>query len=117
MEKKKQKQIRLIKGEYIRVKGFVTMYAPSDNKKKGGQWIGGSSWTEKNPLIRVGKCKHKPIKKEIFYLKDLFTHKKKRYYFKGRTICSDCGYLIKIGKESISPLTSKETGIRNGRTI
>ncbi len=102
------KTIKIEKWKYVRIKGFVTMYAPSKNKKVGGRWIGGSSWTEKNPLIRIGKCKHKPIKKEIFYSEDLFTHKKKRCYFKGRTICSDCGYLIKIGKEIENETKSKE---------
>jgi len=107
MEKKQI--VKLEKGKYIRIRGFVTMYAPSKNKKVCGDWIGGTFWTEKNPLIRIGRCKHKPIKKEIYYLKDLVTHKKKRYYSKGRTICSDCGYLIKIGKQKNEKTRDRKT--------
>ncbi len=101
MEKKQT--IRLEKGKYIRIKGFVTMYVPSNNKKKKGQWVGGSSWTEKNPLIRIGKCKHKPRKVMWTKNTDIFGKyrkgEKKRIYWDGRIICSDCGYLIKIGKQ------------------
>lgn len=97
------KEIKLKKGEYVRIKGFVTMYAPSGNKKKDGQWIGGSSWTTKNPLIRIGRCKHKPLR--VLWTKntDIFGKykegEKKRTYWKNRIVCSDCGYIIKLGKE------------------
>ncbi len=97
------KSITLKKGEYIRIKGKVTMYAPY--KKVDGRWIGGSSWTEKNPLIRIGECKHKL--KKVYWIKntDLFGKyikgEKKRIYFKKgkeRVICSDCGNIIKLGE-------------------
>ncbi|KKN57995.1 hypothetical protein LCGC14_0556530 [marine sediment metagenome] len=101
MEKKQI--VKLEKGKYIRIKGFVTMYAPSGNKKVCGKWIGGSSWTEKNPLIRIGKCNHKPRKVIWSKNTDIFGRykegEKKRICWDGRFICRECGYLIKIGKQ------------------
>lgn len=87
------REVKLKEGEYVRIMGKVTVYSPY--KKKGKQWIGGSSWTIKNPLIRLGKCKHKPMKQERG--KNMFGDG--RYYFKGRTICSDCGRILKFGKD------------------
>lgn len=86
------REVVLKEGEYIRIRGRVTMYSPY--KKKNGTWIGGSSWTDKNPLIMLGKCKHKPIKQERG--KEMFGDG--RYYFKGRVICSNCGRILKFGK-------------------
>lgn len=89
---------KLKKGRYVRINGNVTIYSPY--KKQDGKWIGGSTWAIKNPLIRLGKCKHKP--KKVIWIKerDLLTKPTgKRIYFTGRVICSDCGYIIKLGKE------------------
>ena len=94
-QKMKNKQIvKLEKGKYVRIKGFVTMYAPSGNKKVCGQWIGGSSWIEKNPLIRIGRCKHKP--KKVDWFKHTLGH---RVICKGRIECEKCGAIIKFGKK------------------
>ncbi len=84
---------KLKKGEYVRIKGWVTMYSPY--KKVNGVWSGGSSSTQKNPLIMLGRCKHKP--KKVGWFKQIFGEK--RVYCKGREICSNCGYIIKFGKE------------------
>ena len=96
----KTDKVELEKGKYVRIKGKVTIYSPY--QKQEGRWIGGSSWTVKNPLIRIGKCDHKP--KKVFWVceRDLFNKKTgKRFYFKKgkeQIICSDCGYIIKLGE-------------------
>lgn len=87
------REIKLKEGGYIRVRGNVTIYSP--HKKSSRGWIGGSSWTLKNPLIRLGKCKHKP--RNITWIKDQFSNK--RIYTKGRVECEKCGYIIKFGKQ------------------
>lgn len=86
------REVILKEGEYIRIKGKVTMYSPY--KKVNGVWSGGSSSTMKNPLIRLGKCKHKP--KRINFFKTIFGN---RIKCKGRIHCSDCGYIIKLEKD------------------
>lgn len=86
----------MIKGKFIRIKGIVTIY--SVNKHNGEQWYGGSQWTVKNPLIRFGRCKHKPIKKEIWYHVN-FDGKRTKHYFKGRMICLDCGDVLRVGRK------------------
>lgn len=92
-EGESMREVILKEGEYIRIKGIVTMYSP--HSKINGAWSGGSEWTSKNPLIMLGRCKHKPIKQEGG--KNMFGDG--RYYFKGRTICSNCGTTLKFGKD------------------
>ena len=96
----------LEKGRYVRIKGIVDIYSPSGHKSDGGVWRGGSSWSVKNPLIRIGRCKHKPKKLSWIKNTDIFGEykkgKKKRIYFrKGKemVICSDCGYTLKFGEQ------------------
>ena len=87
---------KIEKGKYVRIKGNVTIYSPY--KKRDGIFIGGSTWTVKNPLIRLGKCKHNP--KKVKFRRACLSNKK-IYYEKGKEEirCSDCGYIIKLGKE------------------
>lgn len=82
----------LKEGEYVRVMGKVTIYSPY--KKVNGRWVGGSSWTVKNPLIRLGKCKHKPVEKNWFT-----NISREKISCKGQIECSDCGQIIKLGKQ------------------
>lgn len=86
----KKKKVILKKGEYVRIKGNVEIYAP--NKKVNGIWRGGSSWTVKNPLIRLGKCIHKPVKKNWFK-----NFSGEKVSCKGQIVCSDCGMVLKFG--------------------
>ena len=94
----KKRKITLKQGEYVRVLGRVTIYSPSGKTNTG--WYGGSCWTVKNPLIRLGKCKHKPRK--ITFVKNFLSFNKddkKRVYVKRRIVCSECGYIIKFEQE------------------
>ncbi len=91
-----EREVKLKEGEYVRIKGIVNVHAPY--KKINGIWEGGSSWSIKNPLIMLGKCKHKP--KKLRFRRKLLTEEKV-YYKKGEEsiVCSNCGYTIKFGKE------------------
>lgn len=90
------KKITIKKGKFIRFKGNVTIYSP--HKKIDGIWNGGSSWTVKNPLIRIGKCNHTP--KKMKFCREFLTGEK-TYFKKGREMiqCSDCGDILKLGEK------------------
>ena len=96
--------IKLKEGEWVRVLGKVEVSSPY--KKKNGVWIGGSSWNVKNPLILIGKCKHKNKVKQTYWT-SVFSNK--RNYCKGRIVCVDCGHEIKEGIDSPkSSITEKK---------
>ncbi len=84
------REVILKEGEYVRIKGKVEIYCPY--KKVSGVWRGGSSWTAKNPLILLGKCKHKPVKRNWF-----INFSGNKISCKGEVVCSDCGHIIKDG--------------------
>lgn len=90
------RKVILLEGSYVRIKGNVMIYSPG--KKRDGVFKGGSEWLVKNPLIRWGKCKHKP--KRLKFISNILNEK--IYFKKGKeeVICSNCGQILKLGEKT-----------------
>ena len=79
------REIVLKEGEFIRIKGKVTMRSNMPNQQRG------SSWTEKNPVILLGECKHKETQIRTWHKGCLG----ERIYPGKWLECAKCGQWIK----------------------